>query len=90
MIGERTRVAMQHLKRQGRRVGGMPYGWRLADDGKHLEQDPAQQVVVELARELRASGYTLQAICDALQAGGHTSRTGRPFVPSQVQRMLAA
>jgi Domain of unknown function (DUF4158) len=64
---------LQHLKRQGRRVGAIPYGWRLAGD-KRLEQDPGEQVVVELAREMRASGLTLRAICDALTERGY--RTG--------------
>ena len=58
---------MQHLKRQGRRVGGLPYGWRSVQrmvSGElksFLEPDPAQQVVVELARVLRRA---------ALKAGG--------------------
>ena len=89
VVGERTKVAMQHLKAQGRRVGAIPYGWRLGD-GKHLEPDPAEQVMVELARELRAAGNTLRAICDALTARGYLSRAGRPFGSAQVMRMCAA
>jgi len=91
VIGERTRAALQHLKRQHRRTGSIPYGWRLVGGtGKQLEPDPTEQVVVELAQELRAAGNTLQRICDLLHGRGHVSRTGRPFAPSQVQRMVAA
>jgi site-specific DNA recombinase len=90
LIGERTRAALQHLKRQGRRVGQIPYGWRLAgDDAKRLEPDPAEQVVVELARQLRGSGLTLRAIGDELAARGHLSRVGRPFASAQIIRMVA-
>ena len=43
VIGERTRAALQHLKRQGRRTGSVPYGWRLVGGaGKQLEPDPAE------------------------------------------------
>ena len=59
--GERTRAALQHLKRQHRRTGSVPYGWRVSDDGKRLEPDPAEQAVVELARELRAAGNASHA-----------------------------
>jgi site-specific DNA recombinase len=91
VIGERTKVALQHLKRQGRRTGSVPYGKRLVGGtGKLLEDNPVETVVVELARELRAAENTLQAVCDVLQAGGHVSRTGRPFAPSQIAQMCAA
>ena len=85
VIGERTKAALQHLKRQGRRTGAVPYGRRLVGGaGKQLEPDPAEQAVIALARELRAAGNTLQAICDELTDRGHLSRTGRPFAPAQV------
>jgi DNA invertase Pin-like site-specific DNA recombinase len=90
VIGERTRAALQHLKRQHRRTGSIPYGWRLVDAaGKQLEPEPTEQVVVEQARELGRAGNTLQAICDLLHGQGHLSRTGKPFAPSQVARMVA-
>jgi hypothetical protein len=71
--------------------GGVPFGWRLVGGtGKQLEPDPAEQVVVELARELRAAGNTLRAICDVLTARGYRSRTGNAFQSAQVLRMCAA
>ena len=66
-----------------------PSGWRLVGGtGKQLDPDPAQQVVIELAREFRRA----DARCNAavwLAGRGHVSRTGQPFAPSQVQRMCA-
>ena len=41
-IGERTRDALRHKRSQGRRVGNIAFGSRLADDGEHLEADPAE------------------------------------------------
>lgn len=87
-IGERTKVALQHLKAQGRRVGAIPYGYRLAGE-KQLEQEPAEQEVIAIAREMRQAGMTLRAICDALTAHGYRSRTGNPFLSAQIMRMCA-
>src|SRR6202521_2995244 len=42
-IGERTRDAMSHKRNRGERVGNLPFGFRLADDGKHLEPEPTEQ-----------------------------------------------
>src|SRR5947199_180597 len=36
-IGERTREALRHKRSQGRRVGNIAFGSRLAEDGEHLE-----------------------------------------------------
>src|SRR5579863_5363705 len=42
-IGERTRDAMSHKRANGERVGTVPFGYRLAAGGLHLESDPAEQ-----------------------------------------------
>jgi site-specific DNA recombinase len=39
-IGERTRDAMSHKRRNGERVGNIAYGYRLAGDERHLEPLP--------------------------------------------------
>src|SRR5271168_2275515 len=45
-IGERTRDAMSHKRSQGRRVGNIAFGSRLAEDGERLEPDPADQAAL--------------------------------------------
>ncbi len=87
-IGERTAAALAHKKAKGERVGGVPYGYRAA--GCTLETVPAEQAVIAQARELRVAGLSLRQVCGQLATRGHLSRTGRPFAPVQVQRMLAA
>src|SRR5258708_6369463 len=42
-IGERTRDALRHKRSQGRRVGNIAFGSRLASDGEHVEPDAAEQ-----------------------------------------------
>jgi DNA invertase Pin-like site-specific DNA recombinase len=89
-IGERTAAAMAHKRTKGERVGAVPYGYRLAEDGCTLMPVDAEQAVVVQARELRRAGLSLRKICAKLVEREHRSRTDRAFAPAQVQRMLAA
>ena len=45
-IGERTRDALNHKRSHGERVGNIPFGSRLADDGEHLEPEPDEQTAL--------------------------------------------
>jgi DNA invertase Pin-like site-specific DNA recombinase len=89
MIRERTRAALAAKSAKGERVGGVPYGLRVAEDGVHLVEDEAEQAVLRVVRELRASGLTLRAIVAELAACSLVSRTRRPFALTQVANMLA-
>src|ERR1700733_13659333 len=51
-IGERTRDAMSHKRSNGERVGNIAYGYRLVQDGEHVETNAAEQAVVARIREL--------------------------------------
>ena len=88
LIRERTKAAMGHLSRQNKRVGGIPYGYKLAADGRTLLQDPEEQRVIAYARALRQDGLSLRNVSAALLAEGMRSRTGRPFDPQQIKRMI--
>src|ERR1039457_3966906 len=59
-IGERTRDAMRHKRSNGERVGNIPYGYRLAADGRHLEEDPGEQRVLAEIRRFRREGATVR------------------------------
>jgi len=87
MVRERTAAAMAHVKAQGRRVGGVPYGFRLAADGRTLEVDEGEAAVVAAVRELLAAGLSLRKVSAELEARGFLSRTGKPFAAQQVARM---
>src|SRR5712692_4942156 len=45
-IGERTRDALGHKRRQRERVGNIAFGYRLAPDGVHVEPDDAEQAAI--------------------------------------------
>jgi site-specific DNA recombinase len=75
-IGERTRDAMHHKRANGERVGTVPFGYRAAADGLHLEADPAEQGILSCIRELKAARHTTRQIADELNRQGFTTRRG--------------
>lgn len=88
-IGERTAAAMQHLRSEGKRVGSVPYGFALADDGETLAPVGTEQTVITTARELRARGLALRAVAATLDERGMRARNGRRFGAEQIARMVA-
>ncbi|MHB8419122.1 MAG: recombinase family protein [Myxococcales bacterium] len=90
VIGERTSTAMQHKRSRGEFTGGTaPYGFRLGEDGEHLAPVEEEQATIIEARRLHASGLTLREVAAGLEERGSRARTGRPFAPMQIRRMLA-
>jgi DNA invertase Pin-like site-specific DNA recombinase len=89
LIRARTKAALGAKAAKGERVGELPYGYRLAADGAHLEADEAEQAVLAVVVALRAAGMSQRAIVVELAARGLVSRAGRPFAKTQIARMLA-
>ncbi len=63
---ERTRSAMAVKKANGQRVGGVPYGHDLADDGATLIENPAEQAVIREIKAMRKGGASLRSIAEEL------------------------
>jgi DNA invertase Pin-like site-specific DNA recombinase len=89
-IGERTRDAMHHMRANGERVGTVRFGFRLAEDGSRLVEDPDEQDVIGRIRELKAAGHTLQEIADELNRQGYTTRRGTAWRFQYVAAVLKA
>lgn len=87
-IGERTAHAMQAKKARHQRVGAVPFGYRLGDDGKSLSPLEDEQVVIAKARDLRSSGLSLREVAKQLDDAGHRSRSGRAMAAEQVRRLV--
>lgn len=75
-IGERTRDAMRHKKAKGERVGAVPYGFRIADDGRTLIEDRDEQATLQRIRNMKAAGLSVRAIASALNEQGYRTRKG--------------
>jgi site-specific DNA recombinase len=89
-IGERTRDAMHHKRANGERVGTVPFGYRVAADGLHLEKDATEQGLVSRIRELKAAGYTTREIAAELNQQGFTTRRGTQWRFQYVAEALRA
>lgn len=90
LIGARTKAALGAKKARGERTGAVPYGYRLASDGVHLDPIAEEQKVIAEARRLHKAGQSLRAIARELDRRGVVSRSGKTFLAEQVKRLLAA
>ncbi len=86
-IGERTRDALRHKRRQGHRVGNIPFGSRLAADGQRLEPDATEQAAVNEIRRLRSEGASLRGIAVALNRREYRTRRGTAWRLESVARI---
>ncbi len=89
-IGERTREALRHKRAKGLRVGGIPFGYRLAVDRRTLEIEPEEQEALTVIRESRAAGLSLRQIADILNRSGYLTRSGSEWKFQYVAGLLAA
>lgn len=87
---ERTAVALDAKRRQGRRYcGKAPYGYRFDDD--LLVEDAVEQALLDDVEALaEAKGASLRAIGRMLVERGALNRSGKPFSASSVARLVEA
>lgn len=88
MIRARIKAALAVKRARGEFVGMAPYGHRVSSDGRTLEPEPGERVVLERVAQLRAEGASLAGIAGALNAEGLRSRSGGLFSKTQVARMV--
>ena len=66
LVGERTRMALRHKASQGERIGQIPFGYKLAEDGVHLLEDEEEQATIAAIRRLAGEGLGPTAIARRL------------------------
>jgi DNA invertase Pin-like site-specific DNA recombinase len=86
VIAGRTVAALAHRKAIGEAVGRPGYGSRI--EAGRVVADEGEAAVVARAAELRAVGYTLQAITDSLTAEGIPTKRGGTWAPSTLHKLL--
>jgi site-specific DNA recombinase len=87
-IGERTRDALSHKRGKGERVGNLAFGFRLANDGQHLEPDPGEQQALAEIRRLRSDGIPLRGIATVMNHRAYRTRRGTAWRLESVARVL--
>ncbi len=88
LIRERTKRALHAKRGRGERVGSIPYGSRLTSDGTRLEPCEDEQRTIARIKALLAEGVSQRGIVRVLASEGLVSRNGRPFLLTQVRRVL--
>ena len=76
LVSERTTAALAHKRSKGERVGTVPYGWRLAEDGVTLEAIQAEQAIVREITAMRAERRSYRAIAEELTRRGVPTKIG--------------
>ena len=88
---ERIKRALAHKKALGLRTGGIPWGYRLAGDGRTLAPHEGELAIMLLGLDLRRQGLTLRAIGDGLKKLGHKNRQkSTTWNPKTVARIIKA
>ena len=77
LVSERTTAALAHKRRNGQRVGTVPYGHNLADDGTTLIENVDEQRTIADIRAMRARGMKLKQIADELTKRREPTKTGK-------------
>lgn len=86
LISERTIVALAHKRAQGKRVGGIPFGWDIHSDGQTLVEVPEEQDALSQIQELHSQGCSLRQIARALQDKNVRTKSGRASWSAKVVR----
>ncbi len=75
LVSERTKLALDHLRRSGRRVSGrIPFGYDLRGD--RIVPNVAEQKSLDLIQHLRVEGRSLRAIAAELGRRGISAKRG--------------
>lgn len=88
IIKARTKSALQSKKAKGQRVGHIPFGYRLADDGVHLEKDELEQSILQQMRDLRNDGFSIREIAEEMNNRGAFNRGNSTWNNASVHRIL--
>jgi DNA invertase Pin-like site-specific DNA recombinase len=89
-IGERTRDAMRHKRANHERVGTLPFGYRLAADGVHIEPEFSEQTILGVVRQLNDAGLSTRQIAVELNRQGFKTRRGTNWRFEYVAKALRA
>lgn len=87
-IAMRIREALAIKKRNGERIGSIPYGKRKDANGILLQDDAQEQKIIDIVVDLRSKGKSCNAIVRHLTENGYRTRRGKTFATVQVMRIV--
>jgi DNA invertase Pin-like site-specific DNA recombinase len=89
IIGTRTKAALKIKKDKGQRVGHIPFGKKLADDGIHLEPNHDEVEILHVMSKLKAKNIPIRTIAKSMNSNEQFNR-GAVWNHASVHRMLKA
>lgn len=90
LIKSRTKAALRAKKARGERVGHIPFGYQLAQDGKQLVVNESEQDILRQMRELQSEGLSIRKIATELNQRKAFNRGNSQWNNASVHRMLKA
>lgn len=88
--GERVKAALSVKKAAGERVGTIPFGYTLADDGIALIENAGEQNTLKIIRKLRADGLSLRKIGAELDKRGIATKKGGKWAAATIKNLCEA
>lgn len=88
IIGARTKAALAVLKKDGKRTGYIPYGYRLCMDNIHLEADEDEQEILAKINEGRQFGLSYRKIAQDFNQMNILNRNGNPWNHVSITRVM--
>jgi hypothetical protein len=89
-LGSLIKDALHHKKGKGERVGSIPYGFNVANDGVKLIEVEHEQSVIAVCKELKEQGLSLRKIAAKLLEQGFKNRVGNDFNAQTIKNILIA
>lgn len=66
----------------------IPFGLRIAADGRHLEDDPLETQTLKFLAEMIVQDISFNSMADALNVREYRTRTGQPWSPASVFKLV--
>ena len=87
MAAARTRAVLRSKRARGERTGTIPFGQRLAADGRTLEPDQVELTAIEVMHWLRSDGRSLRQIAAEMD-GRIPPRSGGKWNAGSIAKLL--
>lgn len=88
VIKARTKSAMQAKKKSNERVGHIPFGFRLANDGVHLEEDEGEQLVLGQIHNLIKNNLSTRKIAAEMNRRQAFNRGNKKWNHGSIHRVM--
>lgn len=88
IIKARTKAALRIKKEKGQRVGHIPFGYQLAQDGIHLEQNINERSILKQMNILQNKGYSIREIAQIMNKKQMLNRNQSKWNHASIFRMI--